>query len=291
MITLGAKVYFGLAAFALLGAVVLGLASGGSPLGMVSFGWSGPVGDQLGYTVLIGTSVASFFLGTVTTAFRDAEAEAVRQVAGTDTVPAAVPPADLSPWPVVAAFGVVTLAVGLVVETLLVGVGILLLVIAAVEWTATAWADRATGDPVANRAIRNRIMQPIEIPAVAIIGVGIFVFFASRMLLALTKWGAIAVFAATAALIMAVAALIASRPAVSRSVVTAVLLLGGVSLIVGGIVGIGAGERDFHHAAEHGEDVETRDGADDALDEDDVQDEDGVSGDSDADTDAGVTEE
>ncbi|QGG96727.1 hypothetical protein [Actinomarinicola tropica] len=299
MITVGAKVYFGLAAFALVAAAVLGLASGGSPVGVLSFGWSGAVGDQLGYVVLVSTAATSITYGVVTTAFRDAEAEAVAQVAGTEALPAARPHTDLSLWPVVTAFGVVAVVIGLVVEPLLTGVGIALLVIAAVEWTATAWADRATGDPAANRAIRNRVMQPVEIPAVAIIGIATFVFFASRMLLALSKWGSIAVFSVTAILIMGVAALIASRPAVSRGVITAVLLLGGVSLVVGGIVGIGAGERDFHYVGGHGEDVEDHGGADDALDEDDAQDEgessvdtdEDQSDDSDADTDAGDTEE
>jgi hypothetical protein len=256
MVTVGAKVYFGLAAFALVAASVLGLASGGSLLGVVSLGWSGPVGDQLGYAVLLGTSAAAFFMGTVTTAFRDAEADAVTQVAGTDALPAAEPPAQ-SPWPVVAAFGVTAGAIGLVVEPLLVGVGVLLLAIAAIEWTAAAWSERATGDPEANRAIRNRVMQPLEIPAVTIIAIAVFVFFASRILLALTKWGAIGVFAATGALIMGVAALIATRPAISRGVLTAVLLLGGATLLVGGIVGIGAGERDFHHVGGDGENAET----------------------------------
>lgn len=259
MITLGSKLYFGLAAVALVAAAVLGLATGASPLGILSFGWSGPIGDQLGYTVLVATAGSSFFLGVVTSAFRDADAAAQAELVGSDTVPAALPPADLSPWPVVAAFGLVAVVIGLVVEELLVFLGIGVLLICAVEWTVTAWADRATGDPAANRAIRNRVMQPIEIPAVALIGIAAFTFFASRMLLALSKWGAIAVFASAATIIMLVAVLIATRPAVSRGVLTAVLLLGGVTLVVGGVVGIGAGERDFHHLGDDGHTAEETD--------------------------------
>lgn len=300
MITVGAKVYFGLAAFALVAAAVLALASGGSPLGVLSFGWSGPVGDQLGFVVLVATAATSFFYGIVTTAFRDAEADAVAEHAGTDDIPEAVPHGDPLLWPVITAFGVVAVVIGLVVEPLLTGVGIAMLLIAAVEWTATAWSDRATGDPVANRAVRNRVMAPIETPGVAVIGIATFVFFASRVLLALSKWGAIAVFSLVAIAIMGVAILLATRPRVSTGLLTGILLLGGATLVVGGVIGIGMGERDFHHAGDHGEDVDTRDGADDALDEDDAQDEeepfvdvdeDDQSDDSDADTDAGDTEE
>ncbi|MBK5221707.1 MAG: hypothetical protein JJE52_02285 [Acidimicrobiia bacterium] len=282
MITLGAKLYFGIAAFALVAAAVLGFATDASVLGILSFGWSGPIGDQLGYTVLLGLALASFFMGVVTTAFRDADATAVTQVAGTETLPAPTPPAGLSPWPVVAAFSVALLVIGLVVQPLLFGLGVLLVLISALEWTATAWADRATGDPVANLAIRNRLMVPVEIPGAALLGIATFVFFASRVLLSLSKWGSIAVFAVAAIAIIAVASLIATRPATSRSVITAVLLVGGVSLLAGGIVGISAGERDFHQLGEHGDDGTGH--ADDAADEQ-IETETGSGSDNDAVTD------
>jgi hypothetical protein len=253
MITLGAKVYFGLAAFALVAAAVLGLASGATLLGIISFGWSGPIGDNLGYTVLLGVSAGAFFMGAVTTAFRDADATAVEQLVGSDTLPAALPPAHLSPWPVVAAFGVAGLIIGLVVEPLVVGLSVLVLVISAVEWCVTAWADQATGDPNANAAIRNRIMQPIEIPAMALIGILIFVFFCSRLLLSASKWGSIIFFSGMATLILIAAVLVANRPQVTRGIVTALLLFGGVSLLVGGVVGLGLGQREFHDLGSEGE--------------------------------------
>jgi hypothetical protein len=273
MITLGAKLYFGLTAAAVAAAFVLGWASGGSFLGVITFSWAGPVGDQLGYTVLVGMAVVSFFLGVVTTALRDADPEAVVQVAGTETVPEVVPPADLSPWPIVAAFGVATLLVGLVVDTLLAGVGVVLLVAAALEWTVSAWSDRATGDPAANRAIRNRFMAPIETPAASLFGVLIFVFFASRVLLALPKYGATATFGVVAVIILAVAAYFATRPQVSRTVVTGALLVGGLVLLGGGIAGLAAGEREFHYLGPDGENGHHDDADEDHGDIDDADEE------------------
>jgi hypothetical protein len=256
MITLGAKVYFGLCAFALAAATVLGLASGGTLLGIISFGWSGPIGDNLGFTVLVAVSAGAFFMGTVTTAFRDADATAVEQLVGSETLPAALPPAHLSPWPVVAAFGVAGLMIGFVVEPAVVGLSILLLVIAAIEWGVTAWADQATGDPDANAAIRNRIMSPIEVPAMAVLGIGVFVFLSSRLLLSASKWGAIIFFSGMATLILIAAVLVAARPVITRGVLTALLLFGGVSLVVGGVVGLGLGQREFHDLSEEGHDEE-----------------------------------
>jgi hypothetical protein len=276
MITLGAKLYFGLAAVALLAAMVLGLASGGSVLGVATFAWAGPVGDQFGYTVLVGFAAVSFFLGVVVTAFRDADAEVVVEVAGTETLPEAVPPAHLSPWPIVAAFGVTLLAIGLVFDAAFAGIGVVLLAAAAIEWTVTDWSDRATGDPAANQALRNRIMAPIETPAASLLGVLLFVFLASRVLLAVSKWGAIAVFALGGILILGVATLVASRPALNRSTVTALLLVGALALVGGGIAGLAAGEREFHYLGPdgdngHHDDADEPDGdAEQATDDDDT---------------------
>ena len=256
MITLGAKLYFGLTAAAVLAAFVLGLASGGSILGVITFAWAGPVGDQFGFTVLTGIAAISFFLAVVTTAFRDADPAAVTELAGTDELPTLAPPAHLSPWPLVAAVGVATLILGIVVDGWLTTIGLVLLAAATVEWTVGAWADRATGDPDANQAIRNRIMAPIETPAAAVFGIFIFVFFASRVLLAASKWGAIAAFSLAAIAILAVAAFVATRPALNRSVVTGALLVGALLLVGGGVAGLAVGEREFHHLGEGGDNGE-----------------------------------
>lgn len=273
MITLGAKLYFGLSAAAVLAAWVLGLASGGSPLGVITFSWAGPVGDQLGFVVLTGTAMVTFFLGVVVTALRDADPASVTEVAGTESLPEVVPPAHLSPWPIVAAFGAATLLVGVVVDTILAGVGVVLLVAAAVEWTVSAWSDRATGDPEANRAIRNRLMAPIETPIASTFAVFIFVFFASRVLLALPKYGATATFGVAALIVLGIASYIATRPAVSRSVITGALLVGGLLLVGGGVAGLAAGEREFTFLGpveENGDhDVEAEDFGGDADELDD----------------------
>lgn len=271
MITLGSKLYFGLTLFALIAAMVLGLASGGTPLGVISFAWAGPVGDQLGFVVLTGLGATTFFLGVVTTAFRDADPDAQAQVVGSETLPGAHPPAHLSPWPIVAAVGVAVVILGLVIEPLLFALGIALLAAATIEWTVSAWSDRATGDPEANRALRNRIMSPIELPAASLVGVLIFVFFASRVLLAVSKWGAVAILGVAAVTILGVATAITLRPTVSRSVVTLCLLIGGIALVGGGFAGLAAGEREFHYLGPEDEtELPEDDEDDDSVDQTDA---------------------
>ncbi|MGY6500003.1 MAG: hypothetical protein ACXIVQ_03770 [Acidimicrobiales bacterium] len=293
MITLGSKLYFGLTLFALVAAMVLGLASGGTPLGVISFSWAGPVGDQVGFVILTGLGATTFFLGVVTTAFRDADPDSQAQLLGAETLPGAHPPAHLSPWPIVAAVGVAVVILGLVIEPLLFGLGLVMLAASAIEWTVTAWSDRATGDPEANRALRNRIMSPIELPAVSLFGVLIFIFFASRILLAVSKWGAIAVFGVSAVVILAVATAITLRPAVSRTVVTLCLLIGGIALVGGGFAGLVAGEREFHYLGPDGENGHHEDGDDaDEVDEVDQTDPPGLGLETENDdTTAGDTEE
>lgn len=247
MITLGARLYFGLSAVAILAAWILGLASGGSILGVLTFSWSGPVGDQFGFTVLTGLAAASFFLGVVTTAFRDADATAVIELTGGDELPATPPPPALSPWPLVAAVGATLLAIGVIVDVWLTGMGLFLMGISAVEWVVTNWSERLTTDPEANSAIRNRLMAPFETPLAAAFGIFLFVFFASRVLLAAPTVVATTLFALFAAAMLAVGAYLASRPKVSRSTITGALLVGALILIGGGIAGLASGEREFHH--------------------------------------------
>lgn len=256
MVTIGSKLYYGLAGFLLVAALVYGFATDSQINGVLTAGWAGGIGEPLGYSLLLFLAVVSLLLGVITTAFRDADPQAQAEVAGMDAVPEVTPPSHPSGWPLVAAFGAGTTVVGLVVEPILTWIGVALMAAAAVEWTISNWADRATGDPAVNRAIRNRLMLPIEIPAIAIFGVVIFLFFASRVLLAVEKVGAVIIFSVGAAVILAIASLLAWKPQVSRSLLTALLLLGGVTLIAGGVAGLAAGERDFEIHGEHGEDEE-----------------------------------
>ncbi len=253
----GSKFLFALAGFGLLSAVLWAAATGNHAIGMdsiigpLSGGYKGYVGDHAGYTLLVGLSFVALFLGIFLSALRDADPEAEAQVLGLDTVPEVEAPVAPNYWPVVAAFSAGAVVIGLAIGPIMFTIGMVGLAICVVEWAVRAWSDRATGDPEVNRSIRNRFMQPVEIPALAVIGIAGMVLAVSRILLALPKIGSYLVFGLVPAAILAVGALIVLRPQLSQSVVAGLLLFFGIAILAGGVAAAVAGERE--HGGEHEE--------------------------------------
>ncbi|HEX8581219.1 MAG TPA: hypothetical protein VF640_02770 [Acidimicrobiales bacterium] len=246
MLTTGTKLLFGLAMAALVAAWVYGLSTGGDPVGVLSAGIKGGVGERLGYTILGSVALLAGFLGCVVAAFRDADPEAQAAVVGVE-VPPATPPAGASAWPVVGAFGVLLAAIGLVVGAPLFLAGVGVVAITLIEWMVQAWADRATGDPEVNRTLRNRVMMPIEIPAIAVLAIGALVLGVSRVFIALSAVGATVAAIAVASMILLVASLLAVRPRVGANLVAALAVGGGLAVAVGGIVGAAVGPHEVDH--------------------------------------------
>jgi len=251
MITTGSKWYFGFGFLALIFAAAYGWTTGGNGLGPVSLGYKGGVGDHFGYGLLMAAAAISFFLGAIVTATRDAEAEAVAQVAGTETVPAVIP-AGTSYWPPLAAFGTVLLVIGLVSEAVLVVFGLILLGIALIEWTVQTWADHATGDPETNRRIRNKVMNPIEFPLAGALALGVIAIALSRVFLTFSADQTVLAGVIVTALIVVAAFWVASRPRISSNVVIGLVIAGAVAIIAIGIAGAVSGPREVHEEEEGG---------------------------------------
>lgn len=256
MITTGSKWFYGLGLLSLVLAAAYGWTTGGNGLGPVTLGYKGGVGDHFGYGLLVAGGVVSILLGVASTALRDANAEVVARVAGSDTVPP-VQPATPSFWPPVAAFGVALVVIGVVSSPVLVVFGLVALGIVLVEWAVQAWADHATGDPEVNRRIRNRVMNPIEFPAAGVLAVVVVAVALSRVFLALSAEATVWVATAMAAVVLLVGALVASRPRLSSNVVVALVMVAALAVIGLGVAGAVAGEREFHHVG----DEETETGA------------------------------
>jgi hypothetical protein len=256
MFKTGSKFLFGLSAFGFVAAFAYAGASGRHELGMdalmgpLTLGYKGYVGDHVGFAVLIGLSAAALFLGVFLSVLHEADPHAVAEVAGLDTVPEVPAPDSVNYWPVVAAFSAGALVLGLAIGPVMFVIGGIGLAVTTVEWAARAWSDRATGDAEVNRAIRGRLMHPVEIPATAVLAIGGVVLLTSRILLALPKAGYYAVFALVPVAILAVGSLIVLKPKLSQSVVAGLLLVGGVALLAGGVIATIAGE---HHKADEEE--------------------------------------
>ncbi|MGI8936787.1 MAG: hypothetical protein ACR2JF_00985 [Iamia sp.] len=259
MFTTGSKWFFGVAAVALVGALVYGGATNPSDVGMdtltgvLTLGYKGGVGDQFGYVVLMGIAGASAFLGATTAAFRDASIEAEAALLGRDTVPDLTAPAQGSYWPVVGAFGAASVVIGLVTTQLLVILGVVVLLAVTFEWGISAWAEKATNDPSANQVIRRQVMMPIEVPVLGALGIAVFVLAVSRMLLALPELGVYLLFALVPITVMVVAFVLSARPRINRSVVAGLCVVGALGILAGGVVSAVVGPRDIeeHEEEEH----------------------------------------
>lgn len=239
MTTIGAKFWFAVTALGVVAVVAWLL-------------WSD--GEATGLLVLVSLVIASAILGTLSIVVRDgdvpaAEAEAVAAAAA--PVRSQLP----APWPALGALGAGVTAVGAASGNALFYVGLGILVVTLAEWMVQGWAERATGDPAYNTGLRNRLMLPLEVPVVALLAAGIILLAFSRVLLALPKSGSTVLAIVVAATILGVAALVATRPRISSGLVSAVVVVGAVALLGGGIVGAVAGEREFgpHEAGGDGE--------------------------------------
>ena len=249
MITTGSKFFYALTGLLLVTAVVYGYSTGGNEVGPLSLGYKGAVGDHLGYGVLLAAAAASLFAGFCTTAFRDADPDAGAHLLGVDVPPTAAAPGT-SYWPVVGAFGVTLVIIGVVLNNVFFVGGLLLLAAVAIEWTMQAWADRATGDPAVNREIRNRVMLPIEVPVAAALVIGVVVLGYSRAFLAASQLGAVWIAMGIAATIFIIGTILSLRPRISQNVVAGLLVAAAIVTIGLGVFGAVAGEREFEH---HGE--------------------------------------
>jgi hypothetical protein len=246
MITTGSKWFLGLGLVTMVLGWAYGWTSGGNGLGPLTLGWKGAVGDHFGFGVLMTAAFVSIGIGLLELAVRDADAEVLAEVAGTDVVPAVLP-ASTSYWPAVGAFGVALTVVGLVSAAPLFVFGLITLGVVLVEWAVQTWADRATGDPATNREIRNRFMNPIEFPAAGLLAIAVIVVAFSRVFLALSSEAAVWIAVVVSGLILLVGVLAASRPQLGANVIVGTLLVLAVAVIAGGVGAAVAGEREFHH--------------------------------------------
>jgi hypothetical protein len=253
MITTGAKFYFGVAALAIAGAVAYSWGSHGGFTGGITFGFYGGMGEHAGYVVLLSAAAVAMFVGGAVVAFRDADPEAQRAVANVDDLPETHAPRDASYWPVLGAVAAACAVLGLVTSSLLFLFGVILGLVVLLEWMVASWSERATGDPEVNRRIRNRVMNPIEIPLFGAIGVAVLVLCVSRVLLAVSETGAAVIAVVVAILILASASIYATAPKAGRTIVAIVCVFGVLGVLAGGIIGAAEGSRNFekHESDQH----------------------------------------
>lgn len=266
MITTSSKFFYALAGLLLVTGVVYGYTTGGGEVGPLSLGYKGAVGDLLGYSILMGSAFVSAFVGFATTAFRDGDPEAAAEVLGADSAPVPVAP-PASYWPLIGAFGLGFVVVGIAVNNVFFVAGLIALGAVAIEWTIQAWSERATGDPAVNREIRNRLMLPIEVPIAGALAIAVIVVGFSRVFLTLSKENAVWAALVVAALVFVVGTVLSTRPAVRKDLAAGLLAVAAVTTIGLGIVSAVQGEREFHHVGDEGHGEEHSESDEDHGDE------------------------
>ncbi len=259
MLTWGSKFFFAVAGVAVLGAIVYGLVTGGQPIGVVSAGYKGGVGDHLGYTILVAAGLTSLALAVTTIITRDGDAEAMAARAGVSTVPDLTPPAGSSIWAPVAAFGVAAIIIGIAVSQAFFILGLAVLFVVGLQWVVLAWSDRATGDPEVNEVIRRRVLGPVEIPMMACLSIAAVAVAISRVFLASGKIGAV-VAGSIVATIVFFGAVALSKVDIKRNAMNGIVAVGAVLLLAGGIVGAAIGPAEHGHGEEHGDEEHSEDG-------------------------------
>lgn len=255
MIKTASKLLYALAGFGLATAVLFSAFSGGHKLGMdsllgpLTLGWKGYVGNHVAYAVLAGLSLVSLSLGVLCSLLQEGDAEIGARTAGLAAVPDAAVPVSVNYWPIVGAFSFGLLALGLAVGPIIFVMGILGVSITFIEWTVRAWADRATGDPALNRALRRQLLLPFELPGAGLLVLAAIILGMSRIMLALPSIGSIIVFSAVPAIVLALGSLLVVKPKISPSAIAGLLVVGALALLAGGVAAAIAGERS--HGGSH----------------------------------------
>jgi hypothetical protein len=256
MFTTAFRFFAALSAAALVGAFVSAIGSDSDQglmdrvLGPLTIGWKGGVGDHLGYSVLVGLAGVAGALAVLHVAFRDADPEAEAQIAHTDSVPLTRAPSGANFLPLIAAFAVGVMLIGLITNKYVTIAGIVLLLVVIGTWTLRAWAERATGDDEVNQQLYRRFIDPFRLPILAILSVALVALGLSRVLLAVSETGAVVVFIAAGSIFLIGSILLAARPAITKNAITIILFVGALIVIAAGTIAAVHGQRDFEHQQE-----------------------------------------
>ncbi len=271
MLTPAFRFFGALATLGLVGALLQAFTSDqpfiDAVLGPLTLGWKGGVGNHLAYTVLVSLFVLAATLGGLFLAFRDADPEAEAEVLHTESVPLTRAPHGTNFLPLVATFGIGILVIGLVTNIYVILAGAAVLVMVLFVWALRAWAERATGDPEVNAEIYSRFIEPVRVPILSFLIVGGLAIAVSRVLLAVSETGAVAVFGVLGAAFLLGAVLVAARPQITKNAVTVILFIVAVLVIAAGIGAAVVGQREIeHHGDDHGAESTSADaGADEGA--------------------------
>ena len=204
-------------------------------------------GDVLGGSLYLSVGAVAFVLGVMLSTVRENEmAPALSADAGPPGVRAvAVAPVPSGgAWPLVTALAVGLLLVGLIEHSVFTWAGLLVGLVAATGWLSRA-SSESTGRVIS--------LLPIGLPVLGLTFIASVMYFMSRILLAVSETASWVFALLVGVVLLAGASFAAVRPKVSGGAMAAMLAVGAVLMVGGGVVAAAVGERTIeHHAEEHG---------------------------------------
>ena len=207
-------------------------------------------GDVLGGALYLMLAVGAFALGVMLSTIRENE-YAPLVTAGAP--PPAVRPVHVRPlpggggWPVLLGVSGGLVMLGLIEHPLFTWAGVLLAFAGGAGWLARA-ASESTG--------RHISLLPIGLPVLGLATIASVMFFLSRVLLAVSETASWVIALLVGAVILAIASLAAVRPNITSRTLAAVLVIGTLFMVGGGIVAASVGEREIEvHHEEHAGDA------------------------------------
>ncbi len=231
MLSFASKVWFAIAAFALVVAVAYAI----------------DVSERGGVILLFAASSAALVGALVLIGAPDT-ASAADAGASTPVLDRARP----SRWPVLVAASATMLAAGLATGAPLLIAGVLAVIATLIAWFGQAWSEHPSWTEHHAARVSDRGLMPVFLPLGVLALVGVIVISFSRVLLALPKAGSTLLALVAAVLILGVCSLVANRPSIGSSALTALAIVAGLSTVAAGVAGALNGEREFHAAGHEG---------------------------------------
>jgi plastocyanin len=200
--------------------------------------------DVFGSALFLVVGVVAFVLGVTLSSIRENE---YAPPLPSNAPPPSVRAVAVAPrpggggWGIAAAAAAVLVMLGLVENWVFTYAGLLVALAAGAGWLARSTSE-STG--------RHISLMPIGMPVLGLATIASVMFFISRILLAVPEEASTAIALFVAVLILGGASIAALRPNISGRTLAAVLVVGSLIMVAGGITAAARGERDIEHPGE-----------------------------------------
>ncbi len=193
-------------------------------------------GDLLGVLIFVFLSLAAFTLAMVAQATKDSGVSASSEQEN--------PVGGATHWPLLTAVGVALMITGFVSDAVMAYLGILIVGIGLLELVVLSVTDRAGGSVSENKAARDKLLNPLEIPVFILGLAATATVLLSRVLLAVDQDVAVVIAIVVAGLLFGIGFLVYGTGNYSRHFIGALVAIAVVGILVAGLVSVAAGERE-----------------------------------------------